>query len=253
MYSADARTLATKNQEAVDEGISVIGIHGLALPGPDETTNLYSNITSDPRDIGAAMADYLIARTCGTAKSVVLFDSVYEIAEFKGVAMADRLEECAGCELLEYVDSPLSELETRQPQLCTNWAVEYGTDWSAMTIYDDIWNFCTPSLGDAGVGPGDVALVASDGTEAGYTRIRDGQYQVATVPEPAELQAYMAIDDAIRAMAGEAPAGWDQPVFIHFKDGIHGDNLAIEGGDQGQFFPSNDYKNRYLELWGVEQ
>ena len=88
MYSADARTLATKNQEAMDEGVIVIGIHGLALPGPDEATGLYSNITSDPRDIGAAMADYLIARTCGTAKGVVLFDSVYEIAEFKGVAMA---------------------------------------------------------------------------------------------------------------------------------------------------------------------
>lgn len=253
IYSADARTLASKNQEAAAEGIPVIGIHGLALPGPDEETGLYSNITSDPRDIGAAMADYLIARSCGTARSIVLFDSVYEIAEFKGVAMRDRLEQCEGCELLDYVDSPLSELETRQPQLCTNWAVEYGTDWSAMTIYDDIWNFCTPALADAGVGPDEVALVASDGTEAGYTRIRDGQYQVATVPEPAELQAYMAIDDAIRAMAGEPPAGWDQPVFIHFKDGIHGDNLAIEGGDMGQFFPSNDYKAEYLELWGVEQ
>jgi len=57
----------------------------------------------------------------------------------------------------------------------------------------------------------------------------------------------------IRAMAGEPPAGWDQPVFIHFKDGVHGDNLAIEGGEMGQFFPSNDYKAMYLELWGVEQ
>jgi len=253
MYSADARTLTEKNMEAAAQGIPVIGIHGLALPGPDEATGLYSNITSDPRDIGAAMADYLIARSCGTARSVVLFDSVYEIAQFKGEAMRDRLEQCEGCELLEYVDSPLSELETRQPQLCTNWAVEYGTGWSAMTIYDDIWNFCTPALTDAGVGPSDVALVASDGTEAGYARIRDGQFQVATVPEPAELQAYMAIDDAIRAMAGEPPAGWDQPVFIHFKDGVHGDNLAIEGGDLGQFFPSNDYKEHYLQLWGVEQ
>lgn len=253
MYSADANTLATKNQEANDEGITVIGIHGTALPGPDDTTGLFSNITSDPRDIGAAMADYLIARSCGTARSVVLFDSVYQIAEFKGMAMRDRLAECADCEVLDYVDSPLSELATRQPQLCTNWAVEYGTDWSAMTVYDDIWNFCVPALEDTGLGPDDVALIASDGTEAGYARIRDGQFQVATVPEPAELQAYMAIDDAVRAIAGEPPAGWDQPVFIHFNDGDHGNNLSIEGGDQGQFFPSVDYKAEYLKLWGVEE
>ena len=252
MYSADARTLADKNQEAIEQGIAIIGIHGAALPGPSEETGLYSNITSDPRDIGAAMADYFIARTCGTAKGIVLFDSVYEIAEFKGVAMRDRLAECAGCEVLEYVDSPLSELETRQPQLCTNWALEYGTDWQGLTIYDDIWNFCTPALVDAGLDPSEIALIASDGTEAGYNRVRSGEWQIATVPEPAELQAYMAIDDAIRAMAGEDPAGWDQPVFIHFKDGVHGDNLSIEGGDQGQFVPSVDYKAEYQKLWGID-
>jgi ribose transport system substrate-binding protein len=252
MTTADARTLTEKIGEANEQGIVVIGIHGTALPGPSEETGLFSNITSDPRDIGAAMADYLIARSCGTARSIVLFDSVYEIAQFKGEAMRDRLLECEGCELLEYVDSPLSELTTRQPQLCTNWAVQYGTGWSGMTIYDDIWNFCTPSLENAGLSPTDVTLIASDGTEAGYARIREGQYQVATVPEPAELQAYMAVDDAIRAMAGEPPAGWDQPVFIHFSDGAHGDNLAIEGGDRGQFFPSNDYVDHYLSLWGVE-
>ena len=133
MSSADASTLATKNQEAIDEGITVIGIHGTALPGPDVEAGLYSNITSDPRDIGIAMSDYMIARTCGAARGIVLFDSVYEIAEFKGMAMRDRLEECADCEVLEYVDSPLSELATRQPQLCTNWATRVrhglaGTD-----------------------------------------------------------------------------------------------------------------------------
>lgn len=253
MYSADARTLAEKNAEANAEGIHVIGIHGAALPGPSEETGLYSNITSDPRHIGEAMADYFIARECGDVNGVVLFDSVYEIAEFKGVSMRDRLLECEGCEVLDYRDSPLSELETRQPQLCTNWALEHGTEWQGLTIYDDIWNFCTPALEDAGFTPQDITLIASDGTEAGYQRVRDGQWQVATVPEPAELQAYMAIDDAIRAMAGEPPAGWDQPVFIHFNDGIHGNNLSIEGGDQGQYFPSVDYKSRYLELWGVEQ
>lgn len=252
MYSADARTLADKNKEAIERGISVIGIHGAALPGPSEETGMFSNITSDPRDIGAAMSDYFIAQTCGTAKGIVLFDSVYEIAEFKGVAMRDRLQECAGCEVLEYVDSPLSELTTRQPQLCSNWVSKYGTDWQGLTIYDDIWNFCTPSLVDAGLDPSEINLIASDGTEAGYARVRGEEWQIATVPEPAELQAYMAIDDAIRAMAGEEPAGWDQPVFIHFKDGVHGDNLAIEGGDLGQYFPSVDYKAKYLELWGVD-
>lgn len=252
MYSMDARPLAEQNKEAIAQGITVIGLHGLALPGPDEDAGLFSNITSHPVEIGQAMADYMIANTCGTARGIVQYDSVYEIATFKGQAMNDRLSECRDCTVLEFIDDPLSELSTLEPQRCANWAVEYGTGWQAMTVYDGVWDFCTPALEDAGVGPTDVKLIASDGTGPGYERIRNGQYQVATVPEPAELQAYMAIDDAIRAAAGEAPAGWDQPVFIHFNDGIHGNNLAIEGGDRGQFFPSNDYKARYLELWGVD-
>jgi len=258
IYSADAPTLKDLNKQAAEAGIPVIGIHGTALPGPDAEVGLFTNITTDPRDIAAAMAEYIIADSCGTAKAIIEFDSNYQIATMKGETMKAVFEKCKTCTLLEYVNSPLSELETRQPQLCSNWASKYGTGWYAMTIYDGVWDFCTPALQSAGLGPTDVKLVASDGTELGYQRIKDGQFQVATVPEPSELFAYIALDEAIRAVAGEpATYGpgegmWQQPVFIHFKDPARGDNLSTEGGDKNQFFPSSDYVNKYLGLWGVQ-
>jgi ribose transport system substrate-binding protein len=258
IYSADAPTLKDLNAQAAAAGITVIGIHGTALPGPDPEVGLFTNITTDPRLIADAMAEYIIADSCGTAKAIVEYDSNYQIATMKGESMKATFETCEGCELLEYVNSPLTELETRQPQLCSNWAAQYGTGWYAMTIYDGIWDFCVPALQSAGVGPTDVKLVASDGTLQGYERIRNGQYQVATVPEPAELFAYIALDEAIRAVAGMPPTygpgegQWEQPVFIHFQDPARGSNLETEGGDRNQFFPSSDYVNKYLELWGVE-
>ncbi len=258
IYSADAPTLKDLNAQAAEQGIPVIGIHGAALPGPDPEIGLFTNITTDPRDIAAAMAEYIIADSCGTGKAIIEYDSNYQIATMKGETMKSVFETCTTCTLLEYVNSPLSELETRQPQLCSNWANKYGTGWYAMTIYDGVWDFCAPALQSAGVGTSDIKLVASDGTLQGYQRIKDGQYQVATVPEPSELFAYIAVDEAIRAVAGLPPTygpgegQWTQPVFIHFKDAGRGDNLATEGGDQNQFFPTNDYVNQYLALWGVQ-
>ena len=259
IYSADAPTLKESNAEAATQGIPVIGIHGTALPGPDADSGLFTNITTDPRDIATAMAEYIIADSCGTGKAIIEYDSAYQIATMKGETMKSVFEKCTTCQLLEYVNSPLAELETRQPQLCSNWASKYGKDWYAMTVYDGVWDFCVPALQTAGLGPSDVHLVASDGTEQGYQRIRDGQYQIATVPEPSEMFAYIALDEAIRAVAGQpttygpGDGQWTQPVFIHFKDGDHGDNLATEGGDKNQFFPTNDYVNKYLTLWGAQQ
>jgi ribose transport system substrate-binding protein len=259
IYSADAPTLKDLNKQANEMGIPIVGIHGTALPGPDAEVGMYTNITTDPRDIAAAMAEYIIADSCGTAKAIIEYDSNYQIATMKGETMKEVFEKCTTCELLEYVNSPLSELETRQPQLCSNWANKYGKGWYAMTIYDGVWDFCVPALQAAGLGPTDVKLVASDGTLQGYERIKNGEYQVATVPEPSEMFAYIALDEAIRAVSGMEPTYgldegmWTQPVFIHFKDPARGDNLATEGGDQNQFFPTNDYVNRYMTQWGVAE
>ena len=77
---------------------------------------------------------------------------------------------------------------------------------------------------------------------------KGGQYQVVTVSEPIELQAYQAIDELNRAFHNQPPSGFVQPPFLVTKDNIH-----AEGGDQNTFIPSNDYKKHYLEIWGVQQ
>ena len=38
-----------------------------------------------------------------------------------------------------------------------------------------------------------------------------------------------------------------QPPFLVTKENIHS-----EGGDQNTFIPSNNYKQHYLDIWGVK-
>jgi ribose transport system substrate-binding protein len=247
IYSADAATLKDLNKQANDQGITVIGIHAAGTPGPHPESYLFSNMTSDPQEIGAAEAEYVIADSGGTARAIILYDSAFEIARMKAEAMRDTFAKCSGCELLDYVASPIAEMTSRMPQEFSNWAAKYGKDWYVMTIYDGYFDFGVPALTTAGYGPQDVRLVGSDGTQAAYDRVRNENFQVATVPEPAEQLALMAVDDAIRAAAGEPPANWTQPVFLHVKE-----NIDIEGGDKDQFYPSNDALEQYKALWGVE-
>lgn len=257
MTSADVPSLSTYTKQAHDAGIFVIGLHGTALAGPDPALYEYTNITSDPYEIGAAEADYAIADSCGTAKVIIEYDSAYQIATIKGQSMRAEMEKCKTCTILDYVNSPLAQLSTLQPQLCSTWASKYGNGWYAMTIYDGVWDFCVPALQSAGVGPSDVHLIGSDGTLQAYDRMRAGQYQVATVPEPAELQAYAAVNDANNAVNGLPPtygtaAGqWTQPVYVAFNEPGHGGNLDVAGGDKSQYYPPNDYATKFMQLWGV--
>jgi ribose transport system substrate-binding protein len=260
--SADVTTLQGLVGQANAKGIQVIGWKGAAMPGPDVSLGMASNVTTDGRDIGIAEAEYAIADSCGTAKVVIEYDSTYRYPVRKTlVGMVPTMQACKTCQILEVVNSPLSELETRQPQLCSSWVAKYGNKgWYGLTIYDGVWDFCIPALKSAGVGPTDVKLIGSDGTPSAYQRMAAGQYQVMSVPEPNEMEAYAIVDDAIRLMAGHSAvwgpdktaSQWTQPVFVAFSDGARGNNLSTEGGDKNQFYPTNDYVNKYLSMWGVQ-
>ena len=244
---ADAASLQDPIRAANKQGIPVVGYHAASNPGPQPDLGLFFNIQQDTVAIGQAEADWVIAHSNGTARVVVLTHNEYAIAATKSGATRDRLKECTGCEVLDYVNSPASEAAQRQPQLTTSWIQRYGTPLYATSVGDNDWDFAVPVLRSAGVQPDEAILVAADGNRSAYNRIRQGgQYQQVTVAEPIELQAYQAIDELNRAFNGVAPSGYIQEPYL-----VTPDNVDAEGGDKDAFFPSNDYKQRYLKLWGV--
>jgi len=246
---ADAASLKDPIKTGVAQGIKFVGLHAAGMPGPQPDLNLFVNIQEDPREIGKAEAAWAIADSDGKARAVVLSHNEYAIAEVKSRATEAEFKKCTGCKVLEYVNSPASEAAQRQPQLTTSWVQRFGLPFYATSVGDNDWDFAVPVLRSGGVDPDQVKLIAADGNRSAYDRIRKGgQYQTVTVSEPIELQAYQAIDELNRAFHKDKPSGFVQPPFLVTKDNIHS-----EGGDQNTFIPSNDYKKRYLALWGVNE
>ncbi len=223
----------------------MVGLHAAATPGPHPEINLFYNIQQDTVALGQAEADWVIAKSGGKARVVILSHNEYAIAATKSGATRDRIEGVrhglhgAGLRQLAGLGSgaaPAAADDELDPALRHAALCDLGR---------------RQRLGFRGadlarrrrVSPDDVILVAADGNRSAYDRIRQGgQYQQVTASEPIELQAFQAIDELNRAFNKQPPSGFVQPPFL-----VTTDNMHAEGGDKNTFFPSNDYKEHYLD------
>ena len=244
----DAGSIQDPVKQALDKGMVLVGIHATGTPGAHPELGLFFNIGEDPRDIGRAQADWVIADSKGKAHVVVTTHGEFAIAMTKASATKDRLMQCSTCVVEEFSNSPMAEVSQRQPELVTAWVQKYGMPLYITAVADYTLQFQIPALNAGGVDPMSVKLVGADGDKGAYARIRAGnQYQVVTVSEPNELLAYQAVDELNRAFHHQPPSGFVQRPFL-----VTPANVNAEGGDQNIFIPSNNYKQHYLEIWGVK-
>jgi ribose transport system substrate-binding protein len=248
--TVDAKEQAELINQAAATGIKVVGWHSVTKPGPSAQYKLFTNIATDPLDVAKAAASHAVADSDGKAGVVIFTDSTYAIALAKSDAMAQVIKACLGCKVLDVEDTPLAEASTRMPQLTTSLLQRFGAEWTySLSINDLTFDFMSASLSSAGV-PQDGHprnISAGDGSEAAFQRIRENFYQSGTVAEPLSLHGWQAVDELNRAFHNEPPSGFVQPPFLVTKENIHS-----EGGDKNTFIPSNNYKQHYLEIWGVK-
>lgn len=241
---ANAASLQAPIAAATAAHIPVVGLHAASVTGP--TRGLYSNIQEDATAIGTTEADYAIADSHGTARVIIVTHNEYGIARIKSDAMRAEIAKCSGCKLLAFNNFPAAEASTRVGQLATSWVSTYGTNFYAMTVGDNDWDFAVPALSAGGVAPSGASspkLIGSDGSPSAYQRIRNGQYEVATVPEPAQEEAYYAIYQMNRAFRGLSPDAWFPPTYL-----VTHSNINSEGGNQNVFDPSNGYQQHFINL-----
>jgi ribose transport system substrate-binding protein len=242
--SADASALQAPIKQAVAAGIPVIGIHATAFPGPDPKLNLFMNIGSNPADIGAVQAAYVIADSDGKGKQVHSLDNSFAIARFKAKAATEPVKNCSSCSFLEMVNIPIAEQATRIPPAVSGLLANHGDTWYMTTCCDNFYPYFASALRSAGATPDKVKLIGADGPPSAYDMIRKGNYEVATVPEPSTLFGYEAVDAVIHSLAGQPPAQFVQPTYLVTKD-----NANAEGGDKNQFIPSNNFACHYVNIW----
>lgn len=242
---------AVEQQAALEQvkaaGIPLVSWHAGPVIGPDPTSGIFANVSTDAMEVSAAAAKWAFADAGGKPGVVIFTDSTYAIA----IAKADKIKETIeglGGTVLEYVDTPIADTSTRMPSLTTALLQKYGASWThALAINDIYFDFMGPALAAAGI-PGDgapKAVAAGDGSESAYQRIRTGQYQAVTVAEPLNLQGWQLIDELNRAIQGAEWSGYTSPLHVVTKE-----NISFDGGDNNLFDPGNGYRDEYAKIWG---
>ena len=237
-------------KEGARQGIVLVGIHGWAFPGPNKELGVYYNIQQDPREIGRAQADWVIAHSDGKARVVVTTHCEYADRLHQGARRprtGSPSARAARCWSSPTRRSP--RWRERQPALVTAWVQKYGTPLYITSVADYTADYQVPPLRAGGVADGEVILVSADGNRSAYERIRaGGQYQMVTASEPYRMQAYQAIDELNRAFHGKEPLGL-APADAYL---VTPENVDAEGGDKNTFIPGNGYEEKYLSMWGVK-
>ena len=178
---------------------------------------------------------------------IAIGDNIYPISVVKTDAMVEHVAKCKGCTLIANENIPAANVSAQMGGIMTSWVLKLEKPFYALCVGDFWFDFATPALHTGNVPLEDVRLGAADGTPQAYQRVRDGDYQHVTIPEPIEMQSWQAIDELNRAINGQPPSNFVQPVYVVTKD-----NIDKEGGPDNTFTPSNNFKEHYLKIWKGE-
>lgn len=239
-------------EQAAAAGIKVVGWHAGPAPGPDPAIpSVFTNVTTDPSEVAASAGYQAVVDSGGHAGVILFTDSIYAIATAKTNASKAIVEGCKGCKVLEVVDTPIGDLSNRMGQLTTSLLSKHGKAWThSIAVNDLYYDFSAPALVAANVDPatGSPQQISSgDGSVPAFKRIRDKQYQNATVAEPLNLQGWIMVDEMNRALAGDKPSGFVPHVHLFTPA-----NVDKDGGADNKFDPGNNYRDEYKKIWGVQ-
>ena len=247
--NVDTQEQAPVIRRAAMLGIRMVGWHIGANPGPVTDPPVFTNVTTDPREVAKAAAMYAIVDSNGTANVIHFKDSITTISTAKTNASEEVIKGCAGCRVLETEDTPMGDLANRMPSLTTSLLTKYGKQWTyAIAVNDLYFDFSAPSLQAAGVDSANGyprQISSGDGSVTAFQRIRQHRYQIGTVAEPLHLQGWMCIDELNRAFAGQPPSGFVPPPHLFIAS-----NLDRDGGPNNVYEPENGYKEIYKKIWG---
>lgn len=237
-------------KKAAQQNIVLMAWHAVPEPGPIPQYGVAANITSDSDEVAKLTAQYAVVHSGGKAKVVIFTDSLYQIALDKANAMKQEIEKCSGCEVVEFIDTPLADTSNRMPSMTFSLLQKHGDKFQyGLAINDLYFDFMAPALKTAGKGGTNAPynLSAGDGSISAFQRIRSGDSQVGTVAEPLKLHGWQLLDEFNRAFAGQPPSGYVTPAHLITKD-----NIGNDGGSQNHYDPQNGYQGHYKAIWGVK-
>jgi ribose transport system substrate-binding protein len=239
----DAASVAPQLQAAARAGIKVVGWHAAVMPGPIGSPPVFFNVATDSTQVARLTAQFAIARSDGHAGVVILTDSSIPIAESKAQTMRQTVQSCADCRVLAYVNVPIADATARIPQQVAALLSQFDDTWTETLAINDLYfDAAAPALRTAGRAAGGAPYNSSagDGSVTAFDRIRRGEYQAATVPEPLYEQGWQLVDELNRAFAGSPPSGYVSAVHLI---------IGADIGPNDVYDPRNGYREHYSAIW----
>lgn len=246
----DAREQADVIRQIAAQGIKIVGWHALGKPGPEPDLSIFTNLATEPDDVGKVAGMYAVADSDGTAGVILFTDSIYAIANAKINAILEVFRNCAGCTVLSVEDIHLKDIPTTMTPRSAWLLQHHGKQWTYTIAVNDLWLDALPPIFIAAAIPGNgspKSISAGDGSESAFERIRRNRYQIGTVAEPLRLHGWQTIDELNRAFAGAQESGYSAPVHL-----VTPANISFDGGQHNEFDPDNGYREIYREIWGVK-
>lgn len=243
---SDPDALRPVLQRFADNQTPVVGWHSGFIPGPSPEQLVDYNVTTRPQQVAQKAVSLLKQNMSNQKAGVIIFtDSRYAIALEKSRILEKGVLDCPNCELLGVYDVPLDHTDTIIPTLSTDLLARFGARWThALAINDLYFDALVPYLKDQG-GPPIRMISAGDGSPSAFHRIKENDYQIATVAEPLIMQGWQLIDEINRLLSGYDGSGFIAPPYAA---------QAIDlQGTTDYFEPKCDFKQAYRQIWAGEK
>src|SRR5258706_2173050 len=137
--NVDTSEQAPVIRRAAMRGIKLVGWHIGPTPGPVNDPPVFTNVTTDPREVAKAAALYAVVDSKGTANVIHFKDSITTISTAKTNASEEVIKGCAGCRVLETEDTPMGDLANRMASLTTSLLTKYGSQWTYAIAVNDLY------------------------------------------------------------------------------------------------------------------
>ena len=239
----DPKTTDSQVRQANAAKIPLVGWQALATPGPSDEPKLFSNVTTKVEDVAKISAQYIIARSNGAAGVVIFTDSSIPFAEGKSQMIQKELQTCSSVNVLKYANIPIADVANRMPTETSALLSSLGDKWTYSVAINDVYfENATAAFRQSGrtAATAPVNVGAGDGDAAALTRIRNGDFQAATVPSPLRSEGWQIVDELNRSFAGEKASGYVPQIHVSTKE-----NASVEN-----YWDPTGYQEAYKAIWG---
>jgi ribose transport system substrate-binding protein len=193
------------------------------------------------RRIGAAQADWIVAQTDGTARTIVFSQGDLQTAVLLDEGFRAQYEKCTTCEVAETVEFTLDDIGPKLQQKTEQALIETPDANAIMTPYDEVLTAGIAAAVKASGRNDELDVVGGAGYEANMDLVRNNSGQDGGYAVSIPWEGYAAMDTMVRILAGEEQA--NSGIGVAFFD--HDHNLGTSGPAT---YPI-DFTTAYEKAW----